>query len=136
MKWSRQYRKPLEMQVWRNHPSPANTTNWVPSRGGRASGFPLRGVMRSDGARVKKQVWRPPCSDLRSFGSKCAVEENTWDFVKTFRRLIMIRRPGNRAPLAPPRYASASTVNSYPNDIFEVDFFLKNQLSIPDSRRK
>jgi len=54
----------------------------------------------------------------------------------------MIRRPGNRAPLAPPRYASNSTLNSYPNDIFEVDkiffknFFLKNQLSIPDSQRK
>jgi len=25
--------EPLAMQVWRNHPSPANTTNWVPSSG-------------------------------------------------------------------------------------------------------
>jgi len=25
--------EPLGMQVWRDHPSPANTTNWVPSNG-------------------------------------------------------------------------------------------------------
>jgi len=25
--------KPLGMQVWRDHPSPASTTNWVPSVG-------------------------------------------------------------------------------------------------------
>jgi len=25
--------KPLGMQMWRDHPSPPNTTNWVPSSG-------------------------------------------------------------------------------------------------------
>jgi len=25
--------KPLGMQVWRDHPSPAYTTNWLPSSG-------------------------------------------------------------------------------------------------------
>jgi len=25
--------EPLGMQVWCDHPSPANTTNWVPSSG-------------------------------------------------------------------------------------------------------
>jgi len=25
--------KPLGKQVWRDHPSPANTTNWVPFSG-------------------------------------------------------------------------------------------------------
>jgi len=30
-------------------------------------------VARFDGARDKKQVWRPPYSNRRSFGSKCTV---------------------------------------------------------------
>jgi len=46
---------------------------------------PRRGVTRLDGARGKKQVWR--CSNLRSFGSKFAVEESAFDIVVTFRRL-------------------------------------------------
>jgi len=34
--------KPLGMEVRRDHPSPANTTNWVPSKvAGRASGVSL-----------------------------------------------------------------------------------------------
>jgi len=32
-----------------------------------------RGITKLDGARGKKQVWRPPYSNLRSFRSKCTV---------------------------------------------------------------
>ena len=48
----------------------------------------------------------PPCSNLRSFASKCAVEESTCDIVVTFRHPpqsfsapIVIRRPENCATL-------------------------------------
>jgi len=57
----------------------------------------------------------PPCSNLRSFGSKCAVKVSTCDIVVTFRRPpqsfgapMVIRRPGNCAPPSPPRYAPGS----------------------------
>ena len=33
----------------------------------------VRGVTRLDGARVKKQDWRPHVRTWRSFGSKCTV---------------------------------------------------------------
>jgi len=35
----------------------------------------------------------PPCSNLRSFGSKCVVEESTCDIVVTFRHPRSHRRP-------------------------------------------
>jgi len=46
----------------------------------------------------------PPCSNLRSFGSKCVVEESTCDIVVTFRHPsvigapIVIRCPWNFRP--------------------------------------
>ena len=41
------------------------------------------GVPRLDGARGKKPVWRPPCSNLRSFGSKFTIQKKVRG---TFRR--------------------------------------------------
>jgi len=58
-----------------------------------------RGVMRLDGARGKNQVWRPPCSNLRSFGSKCAVEQSPCDIVGTFRRPHRHSASGELRPL-------------------------------------
>jgi len=42
----------------------------------------------------------PPCSNLRSFGSKSAVEESTFDIVRTFRRPHHDSAPGELRPLA------------------------------------
>jgi len=53
-----------------------------------------RGVPRLDGARGKKQVWRPPCSNLRSFGSECTVLK------KNFRHCRDFSAPGAFCPLA------------------------------------
>jgi len=77
-----------------------------------------RATKRSDGARGKKQVWRP---HVRTWGLS---EANTlywrrymwhyWDFSAPFaviRRLLVIRRlhsasvPGEKGPFAPTRYA-------------------------------
>jgi len=68
----------------------------------------IRGVTRLDGARGKKQVWRP---HVRNWGLseanvlywwKCLW--HCWDFSAP---PLLTRRPGNCAPLAcPPRYAS------------------------------
>ena len=63
-----------------------------------------RGVTRLDVARVKKQFWHPPpCSKLRSFGSKCTALKKV---LATSLGLIgpAIRRPGYCAPV-PPCYA-------------------------------
>jgi len=48
----------------------------------------------------------PPCSNLRAFASeaKLLFEESTCDIVGTFRRPLMIRRPGNCAPLVTPLF--------------------------------
>jgi len=59
-----------------------------------------RGVRRLDGARGKKQVWRP-FSNLGPFGSKCAVEESTSDILGTFRRPHSDLAPWESSPLAP-----------------------------------
>jgi len=55
----------------------------------------------------------PPCSNLRSFGSKCVVQKSTCDIVGTFRRPPqpfdapkIIRCPGNFAPLVTPLAAA------------------------------
>jgi len=59
-----------------------------------------RGVTRLDGARGKKQVWRPHVRNWASFWKQLQrFEESTCDTVWIF------RRPRNRAPLAPPRCA-------------------------------
>jgi len=48
----------------------------------------------------------PPCSNLRSFGSKCAVEETTCDIVGIFRRPRSDSAPGDLRPFCPRRYSS------------------------------
>jgi len=50
----------------------------------------------------------PPCSKLRSFGSKCTVLMKVLvTLLGLFGDPLLTRRPGNCAPLAcPPRYAS------------------------------
>jgi len=48
----------------------------------------------------------PPCSNLRSFGSKSAVEESTGDIVRTFWRRHNDSAPVELCPPCPPRYAS------------------------------
>jgi len=67
-------------------------------------------VDRRRGVATNEVRWRrgqeaslaPPCSILRSFGSKFTVcEESTCDIVGTFRRLMVIWRPGNCFPLTP-----------------------------------
>ena len=56
----------------------------------------------------------PLCSNLRPFRSKCTVLKKNLasDIVGTFRRRRMIRRPGQCAPLAPPRYTSGLTLHN------------------------
>jgi len=63
-----------------------------------------RGVTRSDGARGKKQVWRPLCLNLRSFGSKFTVLKKV---LATLLGLFVATRSGS-APgqLCPFRYAA------------------------------
>jgi len=80
-----------------------------------------RGVTRLDGARDKNQVWRP---HVRNWGlSEANVLHwrnylwHCWDVLAStaaiwrtsskFGAPIVTRRPGNCAPLAPPRYALA-----------------------------
>ena len=65
-----------------------------------------RGVTRLDGAWGKKQVWRPPCSNLGSFGSKHAVLKKVLvTLLGNFRRL-----PQRFAP--PPKWFGARGVVS------------------------
>jgi len=74
----------------------------------RRIGADFRGVTRLDVARGKKQVWRPHVrtwylSDAYiRYWRKCL--QHCWDFstpTAVNRRPIVIRRPGNCAPLAP-----------------------------------
>ena len=85
-----------------------------------------RGVTRLDGTRGKKQVLAPPWSNLTSFGSKFTVLKKvlvtllvlsappavTRCSPQSFGAPIVIRSPGNRAPLPPPRYASESGIGA------------------------
>ena len=52
-----------------------------------------RGVTRLDGARGKKQVWRPMFEPEVFRKQKYFIEESTCDIVGTFRRPAVIPRP-------------------------------------------
>jgi len=72
----------------------------------KSSNRSCRCVTRLDGSRGKKQVWRPKCANLRSFGSKCTVLKKLHVTL-----LVLISAPGtiwrprNCDTLDPPRYA-------------------------------
>ena len=87
----------------KNEPSPAKQRKvgvaavWNPTR---AVDHVARGVMRIDGARGNKQVLAPPCSNLRSFGSKCTVLKKVLvTFLGLLAHPAVIRRPRNVPPL-------------------------------------
>ena len=68
-----------------------------------------RGVTRLDGAQGKKQVW--PCSNLKSFGSKCTVLKKVFvTLLGLYGAPAVIWRPhidtapGELCPPCPPRY--------------------------------
>jgi len=56
-----------------------------------------QGVTRLDGARGKKQVWRPPCSNVRPFGSKVTVFKEVL--------VTLLGLFGARGIVTSPRYA-------------------------------
>jgi len=61
----------------------------------------LGGITRLDGARVKKQVWRP-MFEPELFRKKIQrIEVSTCDIFRTFRRPILTQRPGNCIPFPP-----------------------------------
>ena len=78
--------------------------------------YPSRGATRSDGARGKKQVWRPPCSKWGLSEASALYRReylwHCWDFSV----------PGELRPLTPPRYATASEADA--SDEHEVRFNL------------
>jgi len=68
--------------------------------------FYTRGETRLDCVRGKKQVWRP---DVRTRGlseANVLLKKALVTLLGLFGVPAVIRRPGNCAPLAPPRYAS------------------------------
>jgi len=72
--------------------------------------FLPRGVTRLDGAQGKKQVWRPPCWNLRSYGSNVTVLNKV---LVTLLGLFGASRsdsaPGELCPPCPPLSAPVST---------------------------
>jgi len=57
-------------------------------------------IQRLDCAGARNKL-APPCSTLKSFGSKCAVQQSTCDIAGTFRRPGNDSVPGELRPLSP-----------------------------------
>jgi len=68
-----------------------------------------QGVTRLDGARGKQQVWRPHVRTWALLEANVLLKKVLATLLGLFGTPAIIRRPGNFAPLAPPRYDSANT---------------------------
>ena len=86
-----------------------------------------RGVMRLDGTRGKKQVWRPHVRTCGLSETNVLFKKSICDIVGIFSAPSVIRRRGNDSaqctPLAPPRYASEYG-HPHPDSPSFLKFFL------------
>jgi len=81
---------------------------WCAASPGQISVLSNWGVTRLDGSRGKKQRLAPRCSNLRSFGSKCAALKKVGLFV-TFLDFSASTAVIRRRAIVPRRYAPAHT---------------------------